>query len=236
VLCNISLMTVPLPAPSMTKPPSSAEIAADYVRTLIFTGVLRPGDKVPVDEIALRIGISRQPVREALIEIADDGLVRVDSRRGTFVGAFGPQTVRDHYELMGLLQSFAVRRVAELGDAEVAARLRDLERRANSAADPGDRRELAIEVLRTINRAAGNTRLRMVMRSMSRFTPGDYYFREVPGAAEHNRKWLRAIIGAIEHGEPDRAADAAIEMSRRSGEQLIAHLRSTGVFAPDQQP
>jgi len=230
VVCNISRVSQPLPAPAMTRPPSSAEIAADYVRTLIFKGVLRPGDKVPVDEIAERIGISRQPVREALIELGDDGLVRIDSRRGTFVGAFGPQTVRDHYELMGLLQSFAVRRVAELGDADVASRLRDLERRANAAEHPGDRRELVIEVLRTINRAASNTRLRMVMRSMSRFTPGDYYFREVPGAVEHNRKWLRAIVGAIESGDADRGADAAIEMSRRSGEQLIAHLQAAGVF------
>ena len=55
--------------------------ASDYIRTLVFTGVLRTADKVPVDDIAEVLGISRQPVREALIELAHDGLVHTDGRR-----------------------------------------------------------------------------------------------------------------------------------------------------------
>jgi DNA-binding GntR family transcriptional regulator len=222
-----------LPPPAMTKPPSSAEISSDYVRTLIFTGVLRTGDKVPIDEIADMIGISRQPVREAVIELANDGLVEIDGRRGTFVAAFGPDTVRDHYELLGMLESFAVRRVAERRDAEVLERLRELERAAKAAPDNLERKRLVIELLRTLNRAAGNARLRMVMRSMSRFTPGDYYLTHVPDAVQDNAKTLRAMLDAIEAGDAERGAMITVEMWRRTGERLIDHLSATGVFDAD---
>ena len=69
---------VELPRPTTTAIPSSAEVASDYIRTLVFTGVLRTGDKVPIDDIATMLGISRQPVREAVIELAHDGLVHTD--------------------------------------------------------------------------------------------------------------------------------------------------------------
>lgn len=216
----------------MTKPPSSAEISSDYVRTLIFTGVLRTGDKVPIDEIADMIGISRQPVREAVLELANDGLVEIDGRRGTFVAAFGPDTVRDHYELVGMLEGFAVRRVAERRDPDVIARLRELERQVAAAPDNIERKRLVIELLRVLNRAAGNTRLRMVMRTMSRFTPGDYYLTHVPDAVQDNRRRLRAMLDAIEAGDGERGALLTVEMWRRTGEKLIEHLRSTGVFDP----
>ena len=104
--------------------PSSAEVASDYIRTLVFTGVLRTGDKVPIDDIANVLNISRQPVREAIIELAHDGLVNTDGRRGTFVADFGPSIVRDHYELYGLLHSFAMRRVATERDPQVIEALR----------------------------------------------------------------------------------------------------------------
>jgi len=135
--------------------------------------------------------------------------------------------------LIGMLESFAVRRVAERRDPEVIARLRELEREANAAPDNIERKRVVIDLLRTLNRAAGNTRLRMVMRSMSRFTPGDYYLNHVPDAVQDNRKTLRAMLDAIEAGDAERGAMITVEMWRRTGERLVEHLRATGVFDAD---
>lgn len=220
-----------LPRPAMTKPPSAAEIASDYIRTLVFTGVLRSGDKVPVEEIADVLNMSRQPVREALIELGHDGLVDIDGRRGTFVAAFGPQTVRDHYELYGVLQGFAVRRVAEKRDPEVIEQLRELERSMRNTLDTAERTALNIEFIRVINHAADNIRLRRVIRGMVKFTPGDYYMTNVPDAAQGNRTRLRKLLAAVEAGDAERAAAVAIDMWTRAGEHLIDHLNELGVFS-----
>ena len=232
----MSPLRLTLPRPVLTRPPSAAEVASDYIRTLVFTGVLRSGDKVPIEEIADVLGLSRQPVREALIELGYDGLVEIDGRRGSFVAAFGPDTVRDHYELYGLIQSFAVRRVAERADVETIARLRQLERSARDTADNGERRQIILEFLRTINHASGNTRLRRVIRAMVRFTPGDYYMTHVPHAVETNRRRLRLLLKAIESGDGDRAGALAVELWAQTGELLIDHLRETGVFATTDLP
>lgn len=221
----------------MTKPPSAAEIASDYIRTLVFTGVLRSGAKVPVEEIAEMLNMSRQPVREALIELGHDGLVEIDGRRGTFVAAFGPQTVRDHYELYGVLQGFAVRRVAEKRDRVVIDQLREIERAMRNTLDAAERTALNVEFIRVINHAADNVRLRRVIRGMVKFTPGDYYMSHVPDAVQGNRTRIRKLMAAVEAGDAERAAALAIEMWTRAGELLIDHLHELGVFsAPTDQP
>ena len=225
-----------LPRPKLLTVPSSAEVASDYIRTLVFTGVLRTGDKVPVEEIAQVLGVSRQPVREALIDLSSDGLVRTDGRRGTFVADFGPATIRDHYELYGLLQSFALRRVAHDAAPTVLGSLRAIEVQARSSVDVAEISRLAIEFARVVNKAAGNARLRLVMRAMSRFTPGEYYLANVPDALKRNRTHMREELRAIESGDPDRAAAVGLKMWVATGEALISHLRSTGVFLADTAP
>ena len=223
-----------LPRPATTAIPSSAEIASDYIRTLVFTGVLRTADKVPVDDIAEVLGISRQPVREALIELAHDGLVHTDGRRGTFVADFGPQIVRDHYELYGLLHSFAIRRVATERDPKVLAALRAVEHDARGTLDVKEITRHAIEFARIINRAAGNARLRQVIRAMSRFTPGEFYLANVPEAIKRSRIGLKAQLTAIEQGDAEGAAALTLQSWMRTGDDLVAHLRATGVFPADE--
>ncbi|MDO8391787.1 MAG: GntR family transcriptional regulator [Actinomycetota bacterium] len=225
-----------LPKPNLSYVPSSAEVASDYIRTLVFTGVLRTGDKVPVDDIASVLNISRQPVREALIELSHDGLVHTDGRRGTFVADFGPSTIRDHYELYGLLQSFAVRRVTSDADPAVLQALHEIEAEARSTVDVAEVTRLAIEFARVINRAAGNARLRQVIKAMTRFTPGEFYLSNIADALKTNRAGMRAQLKAIESGNPDEAAAVAVQTWTRTGEDLIAHLQVTGVFPHAETP
>ena len=58
-----------LPMPDEFERRSSGDQAALYIRRLIFDGQLRPGGRVPQDEVAKSLGISRIPVREALIAL-----------------------------------------------------------------------------------------------------------------------------------------------------------------------
>src|SRR5881227_2727330 len=89
---------------------SSGDEAALLIRRMIFEGELRPGERVPQDDVAAILGISRIPVREALIALEREGWVTIELHRGAFINALDDQAVRDHYELFGLVYGFAARR------------------------------------------------------------------------------------------------------------------------------
>ena len=96
------------------------DVVADHIRNLIFSGQLRPGQKVDQDEIAEVLGVSKLPVREALIVLENEALVRGVPRRGVFVAPLTPDDVFDHYEIYGMVEGIAARRAAQnLSDAEL---------------------------------------------------------------------------------------------------------------------
>ena len=66
---------------------SSGEQIASHIRWLIFDGSLRPGMRVPQDTIARNLGVSRIPVREALIVLEREGWVTIEMHRCAFINA-----------------------------------------------------------------------------------------------------------------------------------------------------
>ncbi len=60
---------------------SSGDEAARFIRRAIFDGTLRPGARVPQDQVAEALGISRIPVREALIALEREGWVTIEGRK-----------------------------------------------------------------------------------------------------------------------------------------------------------
>src|SRR5947209_10440375 len=101
----------------------SAPRAALHIRRQIFDGTLRPGRRVPSAAIADQLGISRIPVREALIGLEREGWVTIEHNRGATVNAISENTVRDHFELYGSTYGLAARRAIErAGDDRALAR------------------------------------------------------------------------------------------------------------------
>ncbi len=78
------------------------------VRLQIFSGALKPGERVVEAEIAAAMGISRGPVREALAELEKEGLVITSPRKGTYVKSFELSDIEEIYTLRALLEGFAV--------------------------------------------------------------------------------------------------------------------------------
>src|SRR5438270_13880879 len=87
---------------------SSGDEAALLIRRMIFDGELRPGERVPQDDVAAMIGISRIPVREALIALEREGWVTIEMHRGDFVNALDVRSVGYSYALFGLVNVLAV--------------------------------------------------------------------------------------------------------------------------------
>jgi len=71
---------------------------------------------------------------------------------------------------------------------------------------------------------------------MTRFSPGEFYLSNIADAMKSNRAGMRAQLKAIESGNADDAAAVAVQTWTRTGEDLVDHLRTTGVFPHAESP
>lgn len=96
--------------PKATLAPASAQEAAlAWLREAIATGELAPGAHLPQEDIALQMGLSLIPVREALRILENDGLIVHHPRRGYFVTQLTIDNANEIYELRRQLEDSAVR-------------------------------------------------------------------------------------------------------------------------------
>lgn len=208
----------------------AADVVGEHLRRMIFTGQLRTGDRVPQDEIAARLGVSRLPVREALTGLARDGLVVVRPHQGAFVSTFDAATIRDHFEIVGLVQGLAAARLAEDAPADVLAELGELRDRVRDATDDVEVHEATMQFHRVINRRGGSERQRSVLRALGRMLPSGF-FVDVPGAVASERSGVERIHAALAAGSARDVRVACLDVQRERGELVVAHLRARGVLA-----
>jgi len=216
-------------APTRLVRPSTGDHVGEHVRQLIFAGVLRPGDRIPLDAIAGELGVSRLPVREALLGLARDGLVVMAPHQGAYVGPFDEDVVRDHFEIVGLVQGLAAARVAERADPEAMAQLDAVAARLEAASDEQASFELTMEFQRLVNAGGGSARQRSVLRALARMLPRGF-FADVAGSAQSGRVGTRRVLEAIRGGDGEEIRRVCVEVQRERAELVVAHLRQHGVF------
>lgn len=79
----------------------------DQIENQILTGELEPGDRLDEVQLATRFGVSRTPVREALMQLGATGLVDIRPRRGAVVVELGPERLYEMFEVMAELEGLA---------------------------------------------------------------------------------------------------------------------------------
>jgi len=209
---------------------SSGDQAVLYIRRLMFDGDLRPGTRVPQDEIAQALGVSRIPVREALIALEREGWVTIELHRGAFINALDEQSVRDHYELYGLVYGFAAERaLRRSSDGVLVEQLAQIVDDLPTATQPEDFTRLALAFHHAIVASARSHHINVVIRAMSGLVPGDF-FSLVPDAIAIERRGLPVIARAMAAGDEERVASEYLRMMRGVGEQVVELFDSRGLF------
>ncbi|HCU17537.1 GntR family transcriptional regulator [Hafnia paralvei] len=89
-----------------------------YLRKDIVECTIPPGTLLSEKEISTRFNVSRQPVREAFIKLAENGLVQILPQRGTFVQKISVKRVADGRFIRSAIECSIARRAAELATAE----------------------------------------------------------------------------------------------------------------------
>ena len=133
-------MTQPAAPSKKGKEPirSLREEVYEHLRTLMNQGRLRPGGYLDLNALAAEIGISRTPLRDALLRLECEGFVEIHSRRGARITELTLDRIRDIYEILGGLESTALRSVAARITPAGTARMNELNREMVAALDASD--------------------------------------------------------------------------------------------------
>lgn len=91
-----------------------------HLRELIIKGKLAPGTRLKEQQLSEQLGVSRSPIREAIVQLNRDGLVTTKARGGDFVTLYTPTDVREIYDVRLAIELMAVRRaVPRVTDEEL---------------------------------------------------------------------------------------------------------------------
>lgn len=124
---------------SLVSGPSLREQARKVIRGLIITGQMRADQLYSVPRLATELGVSATPVREALLDLAREGLLEPVRNRGFRVVALSPNELKDIYAVRTMLEVPSVAEIARagLGPAQLE-QLRELAAVTKRAADAGN--------------------------------------------------------------------------------------------------
>lgn len=106
---------------ALTTQPNLVEQVRDAILEEIASGAFAPGDRIIQEQIAQALGVSRQPVQQALVLLRNQGVLQDAPGRGLLVAPLDPDHVQHMYDIRAVIEGLAARRAAELG-AERAAK------------------------------------------------------------------------------------------------------------------
>jgi DNA-binding GntR family transcriptional regulator len=194
---------------------------ADYVRELIMSGNLRPGDFIRQERIAEELELSATPVREGLLSLRGEGFVELKPRRGFAVAPLSAADVLDLFTAQALLAGELVSRAAvSMGPDDLRELTAVHEALGQAAADgDGSRVEsLNHDFHRRINLAAGAPRLAWMLTISTKFAPRRF-FATIPG-------WPKA--SALDHAEIIKAITAGDATAARTA--MVRHIENAGAL------
>jgi len=104
-------------------PRSLVEDIAGQLSDAIFQGKLHPGQQIVESDLQQALGVSRAPLREALLKLEGQGLVRMVPRKGVFVRAITPRWISEIFTVRAWLEGLAARLAAEQAGPSCGDRL-----------------------------------------------------------------------------------------------------------------
>jgi len=203
------------------------EAAADEIHALILNGELAPGERLLEDRLAAKLGVSRNPVREAIRLLESTGLVEVIPRRGAYVTKVDVDDLEQLLEMRGVVEGHAAELAAARRSdedarflAEVVANGRDATAQGNIVKAAACHREFHMD----IERMAGNRYLTEVAEPLRSRTELVFALlldtRRQLTWSEHE-----AICDAIAAGDRE-AARAAVDRHLASVRQVLRDLHA----------
>lgn len=190
------------------------EVVADEIRRMIATGEIAHGDRLVEDRLADQLGVSRNPVREAIRSLEAIGLIEVVPRRGAYVTIPDREAIDHIRELCAMVNRWVVRAAAERRDEADIARLDaciEAGRKASEEGDPVRSADSHREFHQAVEAATKNPYASLTMVALR--LQAEMVLATTVRTTAHRWEGPQAIRDAIAAGDPDLAV-------RRSEEHI----------------
>jgi DNA-binding GntR family transcriptional regulator len=220
---EMTMLNIDLPRDGSRR--TAHELVRDTLRRAILRGTLPGGLRLVQAEIAAQLEVSTTPVREALRDLATEGLIRLDAHRGAIVRELDYSEVEEIYDLRKLLEPEALRRAAENITEEELEHAASLQAQMDGVTDAGVWADLNREFHATLVRAARAPRLINILQNL-RDSAAPYVGLSLQASEEQRRlanDQHREILEAMRAGDADKAIAIALE-----------HLESTRQILADR--
>ena len=188
---------------------TAKEIAYELIRNSIFSGKFQPGHQLKEEELAGLLDVSRTPVREALRQLADQGLIEIRANRRSYVADVTEAQFEELMDILSFLESYSARRAARRISKGELEELKQINAEIEQAVDDDPHfLQLNSKFHRAIHRAAGSHKLYELIDRIIDFHHNLYFkFGQIP--ARHNPLSViehQNIIEALEDGDEEYAA------------------------------
>jgi DNA-binding GntR family transcriptional regulator len=211
------------PAANDAKFKTKQQYAAEWLRMQIVSGVALPGERIKPQKIARELGMSVTPVREAIVQLQNEGYLDLEHHVGSSVARLSLDGISEQYFLRSFLEGHLASRAAARSNADLIVKLDALSRdyaRAALERDVHNRRAANHAFHRAIWEAAGQpVTVEMVTRLWTRFpwelAEAGVHGRSMESVAEHER-----IIRAFASADPT-AAEVAMRSHIDAGQVAL---------------
>ncbi|NHF74446.1 GntR family transcriptional regulator [Paracoccus xiamenensis] len=216
---------------------TTTEVATARVREAILRGEIAPGERLHQVSLAQQLGISRTPLRAALLALTHSGLVSYESNRGYRVREFSPTQIRDSVLVRAELEALACKLAATRISAEDLSELQSLVALGDRLLQGGTLRpeshapyrDMNVRIHQLIQQAAHSpwimdfvARLQNVPLSSDRIVLWEHWDIIHRSHDDHHR-----IVAALAAGDGERAASIMREHIIFAQEYLLRELNRT---------
>jgi DNA-binding GntR family transcriptional regulator len=204
---------------------SLKEQVYEFLREAMRRGDLLPGSVIDMEETSKKLGVSKTPLRDALLQLEMEGFVSILPRRNVVVNTLTLQDIRDYYEIIGALESTALLQAFDQLREEDVRHMERLNREMKEAIDRDDfdsYYETNLAFHNVFLGRSGNENLQRIVGTLKKRL---YDFPRQQGFV---KEWEQSSIG-------EHAALVGLIAGRRK-EDAAAHIRDVHWSFPVQEP
>lgn len=212
---------------------SLPSLVQEELERMLRKGAFSPGAPLREASLAIQLGVSRGPIREAFRSLEEKGLVRVEKNRGVFVRTITPEEADDIFEVRSALEKLIVSRIANAPDCLIDSGLPVLLDRAEKLAMKADFvgcHALNVEFHQRLAELSGNASL---LQTYQRLVNELSLFRQQAHASTPDASSLRQsvsdhqeLLAALLDGDKRRALRVLklhVEASRKRMKKLLSN-------------
>lgn len=221
------------------RPLTLRERIVDFIKDSIVTGRLKPGERVPEQEIAENFGISRTPIREAFRQLESEGFITVTPRKGAVVSPITDKDVSEFYAIKSLLEGYAARTACSKLTPKEIKRLETLNANMVKCAERSDFKgffKLDNQFHDTFIKACGNDKLfNLIHHLVQQFERFRMTALSLPGRMQESIKQHSQIVEGFKTNNIGIVESLVRDNAEKGRDVLVEEiLKERSKHGPDQ--